>query len=112
MEVPAGLPKSADTEGGREKLVIKTVHLYPDSHPPSPTAFSFPATPDDIIKIRSMPDPRVVKFVQVRRQDKRAIGYQMVFANGETVSYGILTGKSTSEVNLTSQPKVIEVTGL
>jgi len=110
----ANLPKNLlSTDGdGRERMVIKTIHIYPDNNPPNPTAFSFPSTPEDIIKIRSMPDPRVVKFVQVRRQDKRAIGYQMVFANGETISYGMKTGKSVSEVNLTEQPKLIEVTGL
>lgn len=44
----------------------------------------------------------------MRRADKKAVGYKMVFKNGKTVSYGEETGESYSEVVLSRPARYIE----
>ena len=49
------------------------------------------------------------KFVQVRREDKKPIGFQLVYNNGYVVSFGEQSGASVSEAVLTSDPRYIEI---
>ncbi len=51
------------------------------------------------------------KLVQVRRADKRTIGYQMIFKSGKVIFWGKQKGKSYCEVNLDRPVGFIESSG-
>ena len=74
--------------------------------------YSFPSTNEHYQMLGEMVDFTVEKLIQIRRNDKKAIGYKIVFKTGQTASYGKLVGDGYSECVFDRQPRWIEVSNL